>query len=182
MKATNKKSRPDRLLDRTTDSDDKHRDQFLEAYQSIIETENQQFWALYRALDVSQSDVKDLVETCVEISQSTVSRVIRQREKQALTEKDGVEIGGDINEDDLDIYPDEWLNAYQQVLAEAKANLTALKQIADAETQTDEWAAARFPELVGCHHYVERKLPGEVEKADDSHLNRLDSVNTNIWE
>jgi len=151
--------------------------------ENIVEHENKQFWYLYRALaDASQSDVKGLVDPTADTSQSTVSRVIRDKEAAVLDDETALSpIHGDLHEDDTNLYPEEWLEAYRQVIADAQTDRKALSIIADPETQTPKWAARRFPELVGCHHRKAEKLPGDVHIADDSHLNRLDSVNTERW-
>ena len=152
----------------------------VESNQRFVDLENQDFWSLYRSLDVSQSEVKDVVGTLVEPSQSTVSRAIRDKEEAVLTDPDAVKIGGTLHGEELDIYPDEWLEAYRQTIADAHADLKALSKII-SEKQTPEWAARRFPELVGCAAYQQRRLPGDEDIPDESHLNRLDSVNTDRW-
>jgi hypothetical protein len=152
----------------------------IEINQRCVERENQDLWSLYRSLDASQNDVRELVNTIVEPSQSTVSRAIREKEDAVLTDKDAIQIGGTLHGGDLDIYPDEWLEAYRQVIADAHADLNALSKIID-EKETPEWAARRFPELVGSAAYKAKRLPGDVDIADESHLNRLDSVNTDRW-
>ena len=149
----------------------------------IVDDENEQFWYLYRALaDASQSDVKDLVAPTADTSQSTVSRVIRDKEDAVLHDKEALStVHGSLHEEDVELYPEEWLEAYKQVIADAQADRKALSLISSPDAQTPEWAARRFPELVGCHHQKAKKLPGDVDIADDSHLNRLDSVNTERW-
>jgi hypothetical protein len=67
------------------------------------------------------------------------------------------------------------------MVAEVQADREALRLIAGVDSQTPEWAARRYPRLVGCHHYKAEQLPVDVDIADDSHLNRLDSVNTDRW-
>lgn len=171
------KSRTDRLMSKTNSED-------LEAWRSVaeemIDSENQRLWALYTALDVSQRDVKEMVNPLVETSQSTVSRVIRQKKTAVNHDEEALDLVGEIHEE-TEIHPDEWIEAYQQVLADAKTDLIALKEIINHETQTPEWAARRFPELVGCHHYAVDCLDEKEEIADDSYLNRLESVNTGRW-
>lgn len=146
-----------------------------------IDSENQEFWALYSALDVSQSEVKDLVAPAVETSQSTVSRAIREKDETVVHDETALDLAGKLHEDDVDTYPEEWLDAYRQVLAEAKADVLALWVISAAEKETPEWAARRFPELVGCHQYRADRFTENVDPVDDSHLNRLESVNTDQW-
>lgn len=148
--------------------------------EGMVDTENQRLWALYRALDVSQREVKEMVDPAVETSQSTVSRVIRNKNDAVVHDEDALDLAGHVHEDD-ESHPDEWLDAYRQVLADAKADLIALRRIITHEAETPEWAARRFPELVGCHHYFADQLHEEGEVVDDSHLNRLDSVNTDRW-
>jgi hypothetical protein len=155
---------------------------FRKAGERVASAENQKFWAYYRALDESQSGVKDLVAPQVETSQSTVSRVIRQKDDEVLHDEDAVALAGYLEEETLDLYPDEWLEAYRQTLAEAKADLEALKELANWEEPTPEWAAQRYPELVGCNRHLFEQLPEDGECADDSHLNHLESVNTDRWE
>lgn len=147
----------------------------------VVSNENQKFWAYYRALDESQSGVKDLVAPRVDASQSTVSRVIRQLDGEVLHDDEALDLVGYLEEETVDEYPDEWLEAYRQTLAEAKADLEALKQLANWEEKTPEWAARRHPELVGCSRQMCEQLPADGECADDSHLNGLESVNTDRW-
>lgn len=153
----------------------------LESNQRFVDYENQDFWSLYRALDVSQTEVKEIVNTMVEPSQSTVSRAIREKEDAVLTDEDAIQIGGTLRAEELEIYPDEWLEAYRQVIADAHADLNALSKII-GEKQTPEWAARRFPKLVGSAAYQLKRLPGDEDIPDESHLNRLDSVNTDRWQ
>jgi len=179
--SSSRKSRAERMTDQLVDGDDENTRNYLhELNKKTVERENQKFWALYRSLDVSQREVKDLVSPMVETSQSSVSRVIREKEDTVLTDEDALRIGGSIHEEDLQLHPDEWLEAYRQVLADAKANIIALKAI-ESEKPTPEWAAKRYPRLVGCNHYHHSKLPGDGEIADDSGLNRLENVNTDRW-
>ena len=152
----------------------------LESNQRWVERENRDFWSLYRSLDVSQNEVRELVNTIVEPSQSTVSRAIREKEDAVLTDKDAIQIGGTLHGEELDTYPDEWLEAYRKVIADAHVDLNALNEII-SEKQTPEWAARRFPELVGSAAYFVDRLPGDEDIPDESHLNRLDSVNTDRW-
>jgi hypothetical protein len=152
----------------------------VEIQETMVEFENQDYWSLYRSLDVSQSDVREMVSTLFTPSQSTVSRVIREKEDTVLTDEEAIQIGGSLHEEDLDYYPDEWLDAYRQVLADAHADLNALSKIASMK-ETPEWAARRFPELVGCARDRADRLPGNEEIPDDSHLSHLESVNTDRW-
>jgi hypothetical protein len=151
------------------------------AGENVVTAENQKFWAYYRALDESQSGVKELVDPRAETSQSTVSRVIRQKDDEVLYDDEALDLVGKLEEETVDLYPEEWLEAYRQVLAEAKADLEALSHIANTTTQTPEWAARRHPELVGCNRHVFDNLTGETEYTDDTHLNGLESVNTDRW-
>jgi hypothetical protein len=155
-----------------------------EASERIVDGENQDFWTLYRALDgVSQSDVREMVNTFADTSQSTVSRVIRQKEEKVFHDTDALTpIHGRFTEQGREIYPDEFVEAYNQTVAEAQADLFALEEIVAPTTETPEWAARRFPGLVGANQYVARRTGESKENiADDSHLNRLDSVNTERW-
>lgn len=187
-------SRTDRLADeffderQSPDSDDELSDEQIRATaelsaETIVEKENMLFWSLYSVLeDASQADVKDLVDPAAETSQSTVSRIIRDKETAILHDEDSLDaVHGGLHEDDLDLYPDEWLDAYREMVAEVQAEREALRLIAGVDSQTPEWAARRYPRLVGCHHYKAERLPVDVDIADDSHLNRLDSVNTDRW-
>lgn len=187
-------SRTDRIADglseamQTGDNDEELSEDQLRSYaqdsaEFIVERENGLFWVLYNALeDASQSDVKDLVDPYAQTSQSTVSRVIRDKHDAIFHDEDALpSLHGRLHEDDLDLYPDEWLDAYREMVAEAQADRKALSLISAPDAQTPEWAARRYPRLVGCHHYNAEQLPGDIDIVDDSHLNRLDSVNTNRW-
>lgn len=176
------KSRQDRLMEKYALEDESEE---VEEWQrslveGMVDRENQRLWALYTALDVSQREAKEIVEPDAETSQSTVSRVIRDKDDAVVHDEDALDLVGHVHEDD-ECHPDEWIDAYRQVLADAKVDLMALRRISSHEEQTPEWAARRFPELVGCHHHVAEQLPAEEQTADDSHLNRLDSVNTDRW-
>jgi hypothetical protein len=178
------KSRADRIAASVLDGDepDALEQSIRDLADSTVDGENQQYWALYRALDVSQSDVGDLVDAQVETSQSTVSRVIREKETQVLHDGDALDLVGTLDETHVDAAPEDWQDAYRDTLAEAKADVLALEAIRRVDTPTPEWAARRFPELVGCHKAYAQKANCEGEIADDSHLNRLDSVNTDRWD
>jgi len=178
---SSRKSRAERMTDLfAVEDDENHRQYLLKKNEKAVERENQKFWALYRSLDVSQREVKDLVSPMVETSQSSVSRIIREKEDTVLTDEEALRIGGSIHEEDLQLHPDEWLEAYRQVLADAKANIIALRAI-ESEKPTPEWAAKRYPRLVGCNRHFHSNLPGDGEIADDSGLNRLKNVNTDRW-
>lgn len=179
---SSRKSRVERMTDQLASADDDENvRQFIRGKnENIVQSENERFWALYRSLDVSQSEVKDLVGPVAETSQSSVSRIIREKEDDVLTEEDALTIGGELHEEDLQYHSDEWLEAYRQALADAKANIIALKEIS-SENRTAEWAAQRYPRLVGCNQHFHSNLPGDGEIADDSHLNRLENVNTDRW-
>lgn len=148
----------------------------------VVNRENEKFWYLYRALDdASQSDVRELVDPRVETSQSTVSRIIRDKDDSVTHDVDALTpLHAHYEEETLDVLPDKLLEAYKDVIAEAHADWLALTKIAAPTQPTPEWAARRFPELVGCHHYL-AKQTGETDIADESHLNQLDSVNTERW-
>ena len=84
------------------------------------------------------------------------------------------------DERELQLRADEWLDAYRKGLADSKANSMSLKAI-ESEKPTPEWAAKRYPRLVGCNRHFHSNLPGDGEIADDSGLNRLKNVNTDRW-
>lgn len=168
-------SRQERLADKFSDR----------AASRLVNRTDRRYWALYRALDgVSQTEVKQLVDERVDTSQSTVSRVINSGDTRALADGEFLDLAGRLGEESihLDEYPEEWFETYRDVLARAVADVLALEIIAHEHRPTPEWAAHRHPELVGCHHHVARHW--DIDKrqiADDSHLNRLESVNTERW-
>lgn len=168
-------TRLDRLADRfSEDAADKH-----------LRKVDRRYWALYRTLDLSQSDVQEFVKTFTNTSQATVSRAIRSGDTRALVEPDFVELGGGFDEEDLPdgSRPEEWFEAYRDVLASAVTDCVALEVIASEQRQTPEWAARRFPELVGCNKHVADYWDIEVlDFATDEHLDGLESVNTDKWE
>ena len=167
-------SRTDRLAERFS----------KRAATRLVNRADRRYWALYRTLDASQSDVGELVQSRVDTSQSTVSRVINDGDKRALVDEEFVDLGGKLDAESIREreYPDEWFEAYRDVLARAVTDKVALEIIADQHRPTPEWAARRYPELVGAHHHVARHWgTDEAEIADDSRLTRLDSVNTDRW-
>jgi hypothetical protein len=176
------KSRKERLATRFNEYGKELPDGWVEKQaERVIHNENGKFWSLYRTLDVSQSGAAELVGPRVDTSQSTVSRVIRQKDADVVYDDEALEpIHGRFEEEIVDALPDEFLEAYKDAVAEAHADIQALLRIHAPTTETPEWAARRFPELVGCHRSVAESV-GEEEIADDSHLNRLDSVNTDEW-
>lgn len=152
----------------------------------IIDRHDRRYWALYRALDVSQAEVADLVDTRIDTSQSTVSRAIKECNTRVLTERDLLPLGGDFSprllEDDLRDEPDEWFEAYRDVLAEATVDRLALQKLVDRAQPKPEWAARRFPELVGCHYPAARHFGFDEEDiASVDHLRRIESVNIERW-
>jgi hypothetical protein len=185
------KSRIDRIVEQfkndTPRDDDISEAQEEEMAQTtaemIVTSENREFWVFYRALeDVSQADVKELVDPAAETSQSTVSRIIRNKEDAVLHDKDSLRaVHGPFHEDDLNYYPDELIEAHRDLIAEAQADKQALAIISDPGMKTPEWAAKRYPRLVGCHHKIADNYDHEAETVDDSHLNHLESVNTERW-
>jgi len=145
---------------------------------------DRRYWALYRTLGLSQSDVKETVKSHVDASQATVSRAIRKGNIRALTEPDFIELGGERDREEVkgEEWPEEWYDAYRDVLASAVTDRTALEIIASDQRLTPEWAARRFPELVGCNHYVANRFGTEVpDFATDNHLTHIDSVNPDRW-
>jgi hypothetical protein len=179
---SSQKSRAEKMADELGRSDlsgDEYQRE-VESNQFIVDKENADIWALYRSLDVSQSEVIDMLTMLAEPSQSTITRVIREKDKEVLTDAEAVQVGGSFFKEDLGAYPDEWLEAYRQTVADAHTDLHALSKIADTQ-ETPEWAARRFPELVGLHRVIAEKQGWDGEIADESHLNRLDSVNTDRW-
>jgi hypothetical protein len=149
------------------------------------------YWALYRTLDLSQTEVKESVITRVdeaEASQATISRAIKEGDTRALTEPEFLDLGGQLPEEWVTggvrggPYPEEWLEAYRDALARATVERRALQRIADTHSFTPEWAARLFPELVGCNEQVaEFHRTNEDEIHHDDHLNHLESVNTDRW-
>jgi len=167
-------SRIDRLAERFSES----------GARRFVNRTDRRYWALYRTLDASQTDVAQMVKSYVDTSQSTVSRVINDGDMRALVDEQFVELGGEFDASAIRdrAYPDEWVEAYRDVLARAVTDKVALEIIADEHRPTPEWAAHRFPELVGCHHHVAEHWGWDkTEIADDSHLNHLESVNTERW-
>lgn len=167
-------TRFDRLADRFGDrSADKH-----------LRQVDRRYWALYRQLDLSQSEVQQTVKSLVTTSQATVSRAIRKGDTRALVEPDFIELGGDVDEEDLraQALPEEWYEAYRETLARAVVDRAALEIIASGQRRTPEWAARRYPELVGANHHAAQHYGTQVEEfATDDHLNHLESVNTDRW-
>jgi hypothetical protein len=147
------------------------------------------YWALYRATDLSQEEVMNAVRSSVGTSQSTVSRVAKEGDVRALTDPEFVDIGGSFgSKDGFDDYPEEWLEALRDVYARALADRFALDLIVESDRPTPEWAAKRFPELVGCYHYYDRKISERFDmdyeaskNVQESHLSHLESVNTERW-
>jgi hypothetical protein len=165
-------------LDRLTERFDE------DAAERHLRRTDRRYWALYRTLDVSQSDLQEFVKSRVDVSQATVSRAIQNGDMRALTEPDFVELGGEHDEEGVrDRWlPEEWFEAYRDVLASAVTDRVALDVIARDERLTPEWAARRYPKLVGCNHHVADHFGTEVpEYATDDHLNHLESVNTDRW-
>lgn len=152
----------------------------------IVDRYDRRYWALYRALDASQAEVAGLVDTKIDTSQSTVSRAIKECNTRVLTEGDLLPLGGDFStdllSDDLCSEPDEWFEAYRDVLAQALADRLALNKLVGDRKPKPEWAARRFPELVGCHYHAARHY-GTNEKniASVDHLRHIDSVNIERW-
>lgn len=145
---------------------------------------DRRYWALYRTLDVSQSDVQEFVKSHTDTSQATVSRAIRNGDTRALVDEDFIKLGGEYDEEGVreEWRPEEWFDAYRDVLASAVTDRVALETIASDQRLTPEWAARRYPELVGCNHHVAAHFDSKVpEFATDDHLNRLESVNTDKW-
>lgn len=150
----------------------------------LVNKADRRYWALYRTLDLSQPEVMEQVKAHVDTSQPTVSRVISKADTRALVDEDFIQLGGTFHRDDLADggYPDEWFEAYRDVLATAVRDRTALKIIADEHRFTPEWAAKRFPELVGCNEHKARHWDIDEGKiAHDTHLNHIESVNTSRW-
>ena len=144
---------------------------------------DRRYWALYRTLDLSQSDVMDFVDPRVDTSQATVSRVIRKGDTRALVDPGFLELGGKHSEQGIkeQVYPEEWYEAYRDVLATAVTDKVALETIA-TERATPEWAARRFPELVGCNnHHVPTKGQQLPEEFHETHLTHIESVNPDRW-
>ena len=167
-------SRHDRLAETYDDSTAKW----------LVDRADRRYWALYRILDASQSDVRGLVQTRADASQATVSRAINNCDTRALTDPDLLTLGGDLDVESIKQgeYPEEWFEAYRDVLARAVVDRMALKIIAHENKTTPEWAARRFPELVGSHHHVARHWnTAEPKIADETHLNHLESVNIDRW-
>lgn len=184
--SSSQKSRAEKLTEMYVDGSehdysDEEREALHKSNEFLVEKENEDLWAVYRALDVSQKETLDIVSLMTDPSQSTVSRVIRETDKEVLTDPEAVQVGGSFKTEDLEPYPEEWLEAYRQTVAEAHTDLLALTKIVDVR-ETPEWAARRFPELVGVHKGVAEKQGWDGEIADDSRLNHLDSVNTERWE
>jgi hypothetical protein len=152
--------------------------------QWLVERQDRRYWALYRTLDLSQSEVQETVKSYADTSQATVSRATREGDDRVLTEDDYIDLGGgyDIEAIRDEYHPEAWFEAYRDVLATAVTDSAALEIIADDQRLTPEWAAHRFPELVGCHHHVADYFDDDIEDfANDDHLNRLESVNTDKW-
>jgi predicted DNA-binding protein YlxM (UPF0122 family) len=152
----------------------------------IVDRYDRQYWALYRTLDVSQAEVAELFDTRIDTSQSTVSRAIKECDTRVLTEGDLLQLGGDFStellSDDLRDEPDEWFEAYRDVLAEATTDRLALNILVDRVKPKREWAARRFPELVGCHYPAARHFGFDDEDiAPVDHLSHLESVNIERW-
>lgn len=180
------RSRYDRILEQVYDNDDELVDAIeatnVDPIQRAIDTENAKFWAYYRALDCSQSGVIDMVNTNVETSQSSVSRIIRDYDDRVLHDSDALEIVGRRHEEDFKNYPDEWLEAYRDALAEAFVNVEALCRVASPEKRTPRWAAERYPELVGVYNRVAKEWGIEDSKIHhDTHLSGMESVNIARW-
>jgi len=171
---SSQKSRVGRLADRFGES----------GAEELVTQMDRRYWALYRTEDLSQSEVLDEVKTFVDTSQPTVSRAISKGDRRALVEEDYIQLGGEYDSEDLtDLgYPEEWFEAYRDVLATAVRDRMALEIIADEYRFTPEWAAKRFPELVGCNEHVARRWGlDDDEIHHDDHLNHLESVNTDNW-
>jgi hypothetical protein len=150
----------------------------------MLNRTDRRYWALYRTLDLSQSEVAAAVFSPVDVSQATVSRAIRKGDTAALVDEDYIQLGGDCDEDGIreEFRPEEWYEAYRDVLASAVTDRAALNVIAHENRVTPEWAARRFPELVGCNHHVAAHFGDEIpEYATEDHLNSLESVNTDKW-
>jgi len=114
--------------------------------QRLIKEEDRRCWALYRTLDLTQSEVQDTVRSYADTSQATVSRATREGDDRVLTEDDYVDLGGgfDIESVRDEYHPEAWFEAYRDVLATAVTDSAALEIIATDERLTPEWAARRF--------------------------------------
>jgi len=167
-------TRYDRLADEYSES----------AAERHLKKVDRRYWALYRTLGLSQSEVKEFVNTVADTSQATVSRATREGDTRALVEDDFIQLGGGFEPEDIrqEFHPEAWYEAQRDVLATAVTDSVALETIARDDRLTPEWAARRFPELVGCHHHVADYFGDEIHDfANDDHLNRLESVNTDKW-
>lgn len=168
------KSRFERLADRFSER----------GAERLVTRADRRYWALYRTLDLSQPEVMEEVESRVETSQPTVSRAISKADTRALVDAGFLDLGGQLDPEAISdgMYPDEWLDAYRDMLSRAVVDRMALEVIADEYRFTPEWAAKRYPELVGCNEHVARYFDtAEAEIHRDNHLNGLESVNTERW-
>lgn len=171
---SSQKSRVGRLAERFGES----------SAEDLVTHMDRRYWALYRTEDLSQSEVMEQVKAFVDTSQPTVSRAISKADRRALVEEDFIQLGGEYESEDLadSGKPEEWFEAYKDVLAGAVRDRMALEIIADEHRFTPEWAAKRFPELVGCNEHVARRWGwDDKEICHDDHLNHLESVNTDKW-
>jgi hypothetical protein len=168
------KSRFDRLADRFSDA----------GAERMVNQADRRYWALYRTLDLSQPELIDQVKSYVETSQPTVSRVVSKGDTRALVDEEFIHLGGQLGREAVTdgFYPDEWLEAYRDLLATAVVDRMALEIIAHEQRLTPEWAARRYPELVGCNEHVARSWGIDEDQINrDTHLNHLESVNTERW-
>lgn len=154
----------------------------VDPVQRCIRFENEKFWGFYNGLDRSQSEVRDMVDPYVDVSQSSVSRLIRELDDRVLHDPDSLRLAGRMHETDIDPYPDDWLQAYRDALAEAFIEIEALHQLTKAEKRAPRWAAEMYPEFVGVYNPIARHIGLEESKIQhDTHLSGMESVNIERW-
>jgi len=154
----------------------------VDPVERIIRCENGEFWGFYNGLDRSQAELQDMVDPFVDVSQSSVSRIIRELDDRVLHDPASLRITGRLQEGDLDIYPDEWLQAYRDALADAFIEIEALHRLTQRERRAPQWAAEMYPEFVGVYNPVARNLGLEESKIQhDTHLSGMESVNIERW-
>lgn len=142
--------------------------------EEVIRKEDERLWALYRELDVSQREAVDLVEPVVDTSQATASRRIREMGEEILTSPART-AAVDAEEPIVEHWPEPLAEAYRDVLARAIADLTALRELSNTTHQAPDWAAERFPELVGVGGQVGRSLG--LDEGDIAAVEAPDATN-----
>jgi hypothetical protein len=148
--------------------------------ESRVAQENRLLWALYRDLDVSQSEAIAFVDPLVPLSQSTASRVIREEDMAVL---EGARYLAAHPVDELHTadpahHTEDYLEAYRDAVAEAVVDLNALQYLGSVDLPNPEWAKERYPSLVGEAATAARaagvpeQFSGSAPEADTESVNK----------